>query len=92
MTEQHQLDTLLNGYQNTLPTTRQGAIVIKKLEMALAPYPAFFREIQQNALEELKASNPEAVEEIEFALESAQQAIEQHCRGLKLVTQLLNND
>ncbi len=88
----HPLAALLNNNQRSLPTTRQGAVAIKKLEMSLAPYPAYFREVQQNALEELRQSNPEAAEEIELALESAQQAIELHCRGLRLVNQLLNND
>lgn len=89
---EHPLAALLNHSQRSLPTTRQGAVAIKNLEMALTPYPAYLRELQQNALEEIRASNPEATEQLEHAMEATQQAIELHCRGLRMVSQLLNND
>ncbi|HAS6087730.1 hypothetical protein [Vibrio vulnificus] len=92
MSENHPLSTLLEQHQRHLPATRQGAVALRKLEMQLTPYPAFFREIQSNTLEEIRQSHPELAEQIELALDSAMQAIEMHCQGLKLVTQLLNND
>lgn len=91
MSEHHPLAALLNNHRS-LPATRQGAVAIKKLEMAITPYPAYFREVQLNALEEIKESHPEAAEQIEHALESAQQALELHCNGLRMVAKLLNND
>lgn len=92
MSDHHPLAALLSTTQLTLPTPRQGAVAIKKLELALAPYPAYFRELQQTALEDLREHNPEAAEQIEQALESAQQAVEMHCRGLRLVIQILNDN
>lgn len=89
----HPLAALLSPtQQQSLPTTRQGAVAIKKLEMALTPYPAFLREMQHNALEEIRDTHPEVAEQLEDAMEATQQAIEAHCRGLKMVNQLLNND
>ncbi|EGR0268310.1 hypothetical protein FMH15_16905 [Vibrio alginolyticus] len=92
MTKHHPLAAILDQSQRSLPTTRQGAVALKKLEMALTPYPAYFREVQNNALEDIRETHPDAAEQIEHALEAAQQALELHCHGLKMVSHLLNND
>lgn len=92
MSEIHPLSTLLRQEQLSLPTTRQGAVAVKKLEMQLTPYPAFFREIQQNTVEDIRETHPEIAEQLEDAFDSAQQAIEIHLQGLRMVTRLLNND
>ncbi|HIF9260432.1 TPA: hypothetical protein ACX6S2_003471 [Photobacterium damselae] len=85
------LTPYLTPNQLSLPPTRQSAVVLKKLELTLAPYPAFFRETQANLLEEVRLTNPDIADELERALDSAQQAIELHCQGLQAVANLLNN-
>lgn len=82
---------LLQDASSTLPMARQSAIAIRKLELQLKPYPAFFRELKEQTLLEIRASHPDAAEDIEAALDAAQQAIELHLTGLKFVNQMLNN-
>lgn len=83
---------LLKDTTHSLPVSRQGAVAIRKLELQLTPYPAFFRELKEQTLLDVRADNPDAIEQIEAALDSAAHAIELHLSGLRVVTQLLNNN
>lgn len=82
---------LLHDASPTLPANRQCSIAIRKLELQLKPYPAYFRELKEQVLLEIRVSHPEAAEDIEAALDATQQAIELHLAGLQCVNKMLNN-
>ncbi len=82
---------ILHDVPASLPAVRQGAVAIRKLELQLTPYPAYFRLLKEQTLLEIRESHPEAADEIEAALDATQQAIEIHLMGLRSVNKLLNN-
>lgn len=90
-TQQEVAMLLLKDTPTSLPATRQGAVAIRKLELQLTPYPAFFRELKDQTLQEVRESNPAAADQIEAAMDAADYAIEIHLAGLRAVAKILNN-
>ncbi|MCG6216247.1 hypothetical protein [Vibrio furnissii] len=82
---------ILKDVPQSLPATRQGAVAIRKLELQLTPYPAYFRTLKEQTLLDIRTSHPDLADEIEAALDATQQAIEIHLMGLRFVNNLLNN-
>lgn len=82
---------ILNDTAPSLPLERRGAVALRRLELQLMPYPALFRQLQDEALTEVRESHPELADQLEDAMASAQQALENHMIGLRAVTNLLNN-